>query len=444
MNALLHVLAPYHGVVALLIEYFVDALWMGAAAVALTTIVLRVWKPLDAAARYAVWYVALIVIAVGPLATIAVQRWHDPLLVTISVEQPHVPARTDVLLTGPAPWTHAPTGVALPEAVGFILIAAWLVAGAIGAVRILAGAVVLARLKRDALPLSPERRAGFPLWRARAEAAGTLRSRLCVSDRVDVPLAVGLFDGMVVVPKHVLDAFEPGDIDRFVLHELAHLDRRDDWTALVQRLVQTVQFFNPAAHFIARRLDLEREIACDDRVVAATQDVRSYAVGLTRMAESTAWPHRGLATPAIFVTRKQLSLRVEQLLASRRLVAPRIVLAPAVVALVVSVCVVAAASPFSPSFALVGAQTRAAPPADQPKILVIEQERSTWTRGEKHSVFYIRRELEKTESRSLKSELTPEQLRALVTSIEHSKDHVPPTPEQLHALVQSIEATKDH
>jgi len=75
---------------------------------------------------------------------------------------------------------------------------------------------------------------------------------------------------------------------------------------------------------------------------------------------------------------------------------------------------------------------------------VIEQERSTWTRGEKHSVFYIRRELEKTESRSLKSELTPEQLRALVTSIEHSKDHVPPTPEQLHALVQSIEATKDH
>jgi beta-lactamase regulating signal transducer with metallopeptidase domain len=421
MNALLHVLAPYHGVAAFLVGYFIDSLWMGIAGVVLTAIVLHLWKPLDAAARYAVWYVALIVIAVGPLATIVAQRWHDPLLVTISVEQPHVPARYDVLFTGPAPWAHAPMGLALPEAVGFAVIAVWLVVGAIGVVRILAGAVVLARLKRDALPLAPERRAGFPLWRARAEAAGTVRSRLCVSDRVDVPLAVGLFDGMVVVPQHVLDAFEPGDIDRFVLHELAHLDRRDDWTALVQRLVQTVQFFNPAVHFIARRLDLEREIACDDRVVAATQDVRSYAVGLTRMAESTAWPHRGLATPAIFVTRKQLSLRVEQLLASRRLAAPRIVLAPAVVALVASACVVAAASPFSPSFALVGTQTPAAPPADQPKILVVEQERSTLTHGRKHSIFYIRRELEKTETRTLMPDLTPEQFRALVTSIEAKK-----------------------
>jgi len=429
MNALLHALAPYQGVVSLFVAYFFDALWLGAAVTASTALVLRLWKPLDAAARYAVWYVALIIIAVGPLAAMVVQERHHPRFVAVSVQQRQVPTSLEALFTPPAPAAHVPGGLAIPAAVGFGLAAVWLIAASIGALRVLAGALVLARLKRDALPLSPNRRGELPLWRARGGDSGTIRSRLCVSDQVDVPLAVGLFDGMVVIPEHVLDAFEPGDIDRFVLHELAHLERRDDWTALVQRLVQTVQFFNPAVHFIARRLDLEREIACDDRVVAATQDVRSYAVGLTRMAESTAWPHRGLAAPAIFVTRKQLSLRVEQLLTSRRFAAPRFVFAPAVVALLASAGVVAAASPFSPSFALAGTQTLPAPPADQPKILVVEQERSAWAHGEKHSIFYIG---------------GAKRLRALVTSIERSKDHAPPTPEQLHALAQSIETTNNH
>ncbi|HTD35825.1 MAG TPA: M56 family metallopeptidase, partial [Candidatus Elarobacter sp.] len=195
---------------------------------------------------------------------------------------------------------------------------------------------------------APERRAMLGLWTAHAEREHARRARLCVSDRVDVPVAVGLFDGMVVLPRHVLDEFDAGDVDRFVLHELAHLERRDDWTTVVQRLIQVVLWINPAVHLIARRLDLEREIACDDRVAAATSDVRSYAAGLTRMAESTAWPHRGIAAPAIFVTRRQLSLRVEELLARRARPRARTAFAPALVALVASFGAAAAAATLSP------------------------------------------------------------------------------------------------
>ncbi|HYW52446.1 MAG TPA: M56 family metallopeptidase, partial [Dongiaceae bacterium] len=239
--------------------------------------------------------------------------------------------------------------ITLPPFVAYGAAAVWLLVVLGGAARFVAGALVLARLKRDALPLAPERRAALPLWRSHAGAAGARHARLCVSDRVEVPVAVGLFDGMVVIPQQVMDEFEPCDVDRFVLHELAHLERRDDWTTVVQRVVQIAMFFNPAVHVIARQLDLEREIACDDRVVAETSDVRSYAVGLTRMAESTAWPHRGIAAPAIFVTRRQLSLRVEQLLTGRRFAARRFAFAPAVVALVASLGVVAVAMPLPPA-----------------------------------------------------------------------------------------------
>ncbi len=363
MNAVLQALAPYQGAAVALVAYLVTALWMGAAIAALAALVLRVWQPLDAAARYGVWYVALIAVVLGPLAgSFAVQHLRiEHAAAPATARAPGIRVVHRDAAAAALPPLSPRASVALPPALAYGAAALWLLVVLGGALRFGAGALVLARLKRDALPLAPERRAALPLWRTHASAAGARHARLCVSDRVDVPVAVGLFDGMVVLPQHVLDEFEPSDVDRFVLHELAHLERRDDWTAVVQRLIQIVMFFNPAVHVIARRLDLEREIACDDRVVAATSDVRSYAVGLTRMAESTAWPHRGIAAPAIFVTRRQLSLRVEELLTRRRPAAPRIAIVPAAAALAISLGVVALAAPLAPSIGVDGAPAAKTP-----------------------------------------------------------------------------------
>lgn len=337
-----------------LATYCVTALWMSAVIAALAALVVRFWKPLDAASRYAVWYVALIAIVLGPLATtVAVQYANAPPSVEEVVGRiARLPSAGRPAKVTPVPRAHA--RIAVPAAVAYGVAGLWLVVVFGGLVRFAAGVVVLARLKRDALPLCPEFRPELPLWNAHAGARGARRARLCVSDRVDVPVAVGLFDAMVVLPQHVLDAFEPCDVDRFVLHELAHLERRDDWAAALERMVQIVQFFNPVVHLVARRLDLEREIASDDRVVAATPDVRSYAVGLTRMAEATEWPHDALAAPAIFVTRKQLSLRVEELLARGRFTAPRVAVAPVALAFVASLGVVAAAAVRAPSVGVGG------------------------------------------------------------------------------------------
>jgi beta-lactamase regulating signal transducer with metallopeptidase domain len=350
MTAVTHALAPFQGVAQALMTYCLTALWMGVVIALVAALVVRFWKPLDAATRYAVWYVALVAVVLGPLATtIAVQYAHhgpsvDELATALTrAHDLRTSASVKVALPAPRPQ------IAIPPYVAYAGAALWLLIVLGGTARFAAGVAVLARLKRDSLPLAPERRAALSLWNARAGAPTSRHARLCVSDRVDVPVAVGLFDGMVVLPQHILDTFEPGDVDRFVLHELAHLERRDDWTTAFERLAQVVLFFNPVVHLIARRLDLEREIACDDRVVATTLDVRSYAVGLTRMAEATVWPLHAIAAPAIFVTRKQLSLRVEELLARHRFTAPRVAIAPAAVALAASLGVVAVAAVHAPS-----------------------------------------------------------------------------------------------
>jgi len=411
MNAVLHALATY----------CVTALWMGAAIAALTALVVRFWRPLDAATRYAVWYVALVAVVLGPLATTVAMEYTRPAARAADLDlafrnAPGIRTQVNVAL----PRTRLQ--IAIPPYAAFGAAVLWLLVVLGGAARFGAGAVVLARLKRDALPLAPERRSALLLWNAHAAAPGARRARLCVSDRVEVPVAVGLFDGMVVLPQHILDAFEPGDVDRFVLHELAHLERRDDWTAVFERLAQIVLFFNPAVHVIARRLDLEREIACDDRVVAATSDVRSYAVGLTRMAESTKWPHNAIAAPAIFVTRRQLSLRVEELLARRRFTAPRVAIAPAAVALAASLGVVAAAAVHAPSVDLGGAP-HAAPREitriQETRLILIDRNgKKTAVDGKHARVMVLHTDVKSFADVRALRDVSPEQLHAMLKKLE--------------------------
>ncbi|MBV9148276.1 MAG: pentapeptide repeat-containing protein [Candidatus Eremiobacteraeota bacterium] len=175
----------------------------------------------------------------------------------------------------------------------------------------------LERLKREALPLPFELRDQMARW---VEAAyGPARQvRICVSDKIEVPVAVGLFDSMILLPVHLLQQLSAGEIDRISLHELAHLRRADDWTNSLQRIAQIIFFFNPAIRFIGAQLDLEREVACDDWVLELTGEIRPYATCLHKMAELTAWPHQALAAPGVFATRKGISVRIERLLNKHR------------------------------------------------------------------------------------------------------------------------------
>ena len=57
----------------------------------------------------------------------------------------------------------------------------------------------------------------------------------------------------------------------------AHLARRDDWAKLVQELVRVPFFFHPLVRWLLKRLDRERELLCDEAVVALGADPVGYA-----------------------------------------------------------------------------------------------------------------------------------------------------------------------
>jgi uncharacterized protein (TIGR03435 family) len=111
------------------------------------------------------------------------------------------------------------------------------------------------------------------------------RAALLVSSEVASPVAVGFLHPAVIIPEKLSAQLTACDLEHVLLHEVAHLARRDDWTNLAVRLLGAALALHPVALWILSCIGREREIACDDWVVARTGGARPYAASLARVYE---------------------------------------------------------------------------------------------------------------------------------------------------------------
>jgi hypothetical protein len=137
---------------------------------------------------------------------------------------------------------------------------------------------------------------------------------LCTSEHVPVPTAIGLVRPAIVIPQWAMQELSAAELNQVILHELAHLRRWDDWTNLAQQVVRALLFFHPAVWWIEKKVALEREMACDEYVLAETGSPLAYAECLTHLAEKS-FVHRGMALAQAVLGRvSQISQRVAQIL----------------------------------------------------------------------------------------------------------------------------------
>lgn len=139
-----------------------------------------------------------------------------------------------------------------------------------------------------------------------------------LSGTVDAPSVIGFFRPAVLVPSSLWSTLAPRDMQAIILHEKAHLDRGDDWTNLLQKLLRALFPLNPALAWAERSLCREREQACDDAVVQAAGNARAYATCLTRVAETRLVKRAAALAPGLWKRHSELALRVEHLLQPHR------------------------------------------------------------------------------------------------------------------------------
>ena len=245
-------------------------LWQGLLLAAVVDLLLRAMPRLNAATRHVVWWATLAgVILLGAIDAAG----GSPAAVPVAAAPQRAPASLPVL--------------ALPYAPGWLILSAmcaWLGLDALpprgGRPRPFATS---RRLRATSVALDPERAARFSGWWS-ARSRGGRTAQLCVTDQRVGACALGFRRPVILVSRQWLDTLDDDVLDKVVMHEQAHLDRYDDWLRLVQAVVAALAAVHPAVHFVARRIDLEREAACDNRVVAATGAADRYATCLAEAA----------------------------------------------------------------------------------------------------------------------------------------------------------------
>jgi hypothetical protein len=126
----------------------------------------------------------------------------------------------------------------------------------------------------------------------------------------------------VVVPNSLWSELAPNDMKQIILHEMAHLDRGDDWTNLLQKLLRALSPLNPALVWAERHLCRERERACDDAVLDAAGNPRAYATCLTKLAENKLLRQVTALAPGLWQRHSELAGRVDNILHRRRSLGP--------------------------------------------------------------------------------------------------------------------------
>ncbi len=106
-----------------------------------------------------------------------------------------------------------------------------------------------------------------------------------LSSLVDVPVTLGFLKPVILLPVAMLTNLRTEQVEAILVHELAHIQRKDYLLNLVIMVVELLFFFNPFTRLLIARLRKEREHCCDDQVLAFRYDPHAYVSALLSLAK---------------------------------------------------------------------------------------------------------------------------------------------------------------
>ncbi|TWT66691.1 M56 family metallopeptidase [Allorhodopirellula solitaria] len=194
----------------------------------------------------------------------------------------------------------------------------WAVGAMLLLMRMTIGWIRLAGILRRAEPITdPDYVAALTKASAAAGCHDECKPRLVASDEISGPLAAGIFAGSVVLPKGLIAKSNPTELAEVLVHEVAHVVRRDPIVVLLQNLVAAIYWPHPLVRKLNRELAKAREEVCDNFVLATT-DAPIYSRTLLSLAQLVQQPETIPGSVGFFASRWRLEQRVAGLLDEAR------------------------------------------------------------------------------------------------------------------------------
>ena len=246
-------------------DFVANWLAQGCVVALATVVIVRCLPRALAATRYLVCWVGLSAVLTLPLVSLIPGALSQVQGVTVDT------TASGALVSLP----HSPTFAPL-------IIGAWLVWVALFGGQ-LANAMLAIRRARQrcrSFPLALERR--LRNW-TRVKLQGRA-AQLVVSDDVRAAAVIGCGAPIIAIAPALVQHLTAAELDRIVIHEWAHVQRRDDLGNVAQLMARMLAGWHPGVWWLDRWLRAEREVACDGIAVMQTGSSKVYAACLVKLA----------------------------------------------------------------------------------------------------------------------------------------------------------------
>jgi uncharacterized protein (TIGR03435 family) len=172
--------------------------------------------------------------------------------------------------------------VSLLHLLPVIAVAAWLVGVVVVLLRWVASWVRISLMVRKAASIGE----GLEV-----EALRRLESTLGVRKPIGLVLSpdwmepgiFGIFRPVLIWPEGISRHLDDRHIEAILAHEVCHVRRHDNLTAVLHMLVEAIFWFHPLVWWVGARLEEERERACDEEVTLHFGQPQIYAESILRV-----------------------------------------------------------------------------------------------------------------------------------------------------------------
>jgi beta-lactamase regulating signal transducer with metallopeptidase domain len=313
---------------------------------AVAGLVVTLWRKSSASSRHLVWTAGIIASIALPLLGALLPHWRASAVAVVlpiavpadAVEASPIIAVEPAPGAAPAPQLKAasiqqPPAEVMPVATPAVIndspaslparsispltlaVVAWISGAMLVLLPFAVGRIRLRRVAKSARLMTDGRWYAF-LAASRPDRFAR-RVTLLESSDAAMPMTWGILSPVLLLPA-ATSAWPDWKCRNILLHELAHIERFDCLTQFVSRVACALYWFNPLVWVAAHKMQVEREMACDDRVISNGSRASDYAGQLLDVARSLR-PARATAHAAIAMARpSQLSGRLTAVLDAHR------------------------------------------------------------------------------------------------------------------------------
>ena len=289
---------------------FIHSLWQGLVAALIAAIIISCTRNASARLRYNLLGIVMILFFAGSVITFVTLAPIEEVPVSTSsvtiINEVQILPGTNGLMDNFINWVNANSDT---------VIVLWTFFFLFSCLRLVTGVAAVNRLRQHKTqPVTAE-------WKNKLEQLKLVIGVRCSvsllqSQLVKVPVALGILKPVILLPLGLITHLPPEQVETILLHELAHIRRRDYLVNLCQHIVEAIFFFNPAVRWISSLLRQEREASCDDIVVANCNQKANYLNALVNFQEYS-FRHNTPYAMSIGSKRHYLLNRVKRIISNK-------------------------------------------------------------------------------------------------------------------------------